>query len=207
MRIGLEMKKGFFTLQFNLNDYLTTANNFMKIKNTLFLLLLSSFFLNSKCKTENIEPQLPPETTIGAMTFGCKIDGKVFVPKDGGGLSGLKTEYLFLGNGQGGGWFLNIGAANRVDNPRKNVAIETDSLLLIEGNSYVLKKMKGFAYCHHLSDIISYQMGPDDIGELIITKHSQTQRILSGRFSFTATNVNDQTKKVNITEGRFDIRY
>ena len=73
----------------------------MKIKHTLFLLLLSLFFINSKCKKEYNEPQLPPETTIGAMTFGCKIDGKVFVPKDGGGLSGLKTEYLFLGNGRG----------------------------------------------------------------------------------------------------------
>lgn len=179
----------------------------MKIKHTLFLLLISSLLFNSKCKKQNTEPQLPPETTTGAMTFGCKIDGKVFIPKDGGGLSGLKTEYLFLGNGPGGGWFLNIGAANRIDNPRRNIGIETDSLLLIEGNSYELKKMKGFAYAHHLFDIISYQMKSDDTGILIITKHNQIQRILSGRFSFTATNVYDQNQKVNITEGRFDIRY
>ena len=77
------------------------------------------------------------------MTFGCKIDGKAFVPKDGGGLSGLKTEYLFLGNGPGGGWFLNIVGANRALNSLPTVSIATDSLLLIEGNTYQLKKLKG----------------------------------------------------------------
>ena len=48
-------------------------------------------------------------------------------------------------------------------------------------------------------------MWTNDVGELHITKHDQTQRILSGRFSFTASTSTGE--KVNITEGRFDIRY
>lgn len=139
------------------------------------------------------------------MTFGCKIDGKVFIPKDGGGLSGLKTEYLFLGNGPGGGWFLNIVGANRVDNPRTSMAIEADSLLLTEGNSYTLIKKKGSAVGSVLVGIIPYDMGQSDSGFLLITKHDQTQRILSGRFSFTASRSTGE--KVNVTDGRFDIRY
>ena len=176
----------------------------MKTKHLILLLFFSSLLLNSKCKKEN-EPQLPPETTTGAMTFGCKIDGKVFVPKGSYAGPDISAQYLFLGTGPGGGWFLNIGAANRIDNPKKNISIETDSLLILEGNAYSLKSAKGFAYGRHLSDIISYQMNSGDTGELFITKHDQTQRILSGRFSFTASRSNGE--KVNITEGRFDIRY
>ena len=42
------------------------------------------------------------------MTFGCKIDGKVFVPKDGNEQPGLYEQYVYLGNGTRGGWHLNI---------------------------------------------------------------------------------------------------
>jgi hypothetical protein len=176
----------------------------MKAQHIFFLLLFSSLLLNSKCRKEN-EPQLPPETTTGANTFGCKIDGKVFTPKGTIISPALIVEHIFLGNGPGGGWFLNIGAGNRIDNPKQNVSIRTDSLLLLEGTSYPLKKLKGYAYGDHLSSIIPYGMNSNDTGELYISKHDQAQRILSGRFYFTATNQNGE--KVTITEGRFDVRY
>lgn len=38
------------------------------------------------CEQENIE-SLPPATQIGANTFGCLIDGKVFVPNSESTLS------------------------------------------------------------------------------------------------------------------------
>jgi hypothetical protein len=177
----------------------------MKAQHIFFLLLFSSLLLNSKCRKEPTEPQLPPETTTGAMTFGCKIDGKVFVPKGSFAGPALDAQYLFLGNGLGGGWFLNVGAANRIDNPNTDIAIATDSLILLEGISYPLKKMKGSAYGQFGSGILFYQMGVNDTGALFITKHDQTQRILSGRFSFTASRLTGE--KVKITDGRFDIRY
>jgi len=175
----------------------------MKTQHTLILLFYAFLFLNLKCKKEN-EPQLPPETTTGAMTFGCKIDGKVFVPKTSIDGPAITAQYIFLGTGPGGGWFLNLYGANRVDDPRTSVSIETDSLLL-QSNSYSLKKEKGSPVGSVLVSIMPYDMGLSDNGILEITKHDQTQRILSGRFSFTATNGNGV--KVNITEGRFDIRY
>jgi hypothetical protein len=176
----------------------------MKAQHILFLLLFSSLLINSKCRKEN-EPELPPETTIGANTFGCKIDGKVFIAKGSITCPALIVEYIFFGNGPGGGWVLNISAAKCVGNPKQNVGIQTDSLLLLEGTSYPLKKLKGYAYGDHLSSIIPYGMNSNDRGELYISKHDQAQRILSGRFYFTATNQNGE--KVTITEGRFDVRY
>jgi len=167
----------------------------------LFSLLLFSF----RCKKQNTEPELPPETTIGAMTFGCKVNGKVFVPKSGDGFPGIITEYPFLGNGQGGGWFLNIAAVDRSSEFLQRVSITTDSLLLVEGNTYQLKKEKGFAKGQYGFNLFLYQISTEDTGELVLTKHNQTQRIISGRFSFSATSNNGE--KVNVTEGRFDVRY
>jgi hypothetical protein len=175
----------------------------MKTQHTVILLFTAFLFLNLKCKKENNEPQLPPETTTGAMTFGCKVNGKVFIPRDGNGSPGLAPQYLFLGNGPGGGWWLNIPAIDWKD--KKSVGIATDSLLLITGVSYSLKKLKGFAYSQYTSGLLYYQMWPNDTGELFITKHDESKRILSGRFSFTAST--SAGEKVTITEGRFDIRY
>jgi hypothetical protein len=97
-------------------------------------LLIVTLFTFSKCKKEKDQPQLPPETTTGAMTFGCKVNGQIFVPKDGNGKPGLYVKYINLGNGPGGGWYLNIPAANFQISPNTGVSIQTDSLLLIEAH-------------------------------------------------------------------------
>lgn len=69
------------------------------MKPRLFFIISSLLFVcltASKCKKDkppvNPVSQLPPETQTGANTFGCLIDGKVFVPK-GGGLSPVLTCY------------------------------------------------------------------------------------------------------------------
>ncbi len=76
------------------------------IKFILTAIAVISLFTFSQCKkNKNEEPQLPPETTTGANTFGCKVNGKVFVPKDGRGRPGLYVQYVNLGSGIGGGGF------------------------------------------------------------------------------------------------------
>jgi hypothetical protein len=65
------------------------------------ILLFVTIIFTSQCKKKET-PQLPPETTTGVMSFGCKIDGQIFVPKDGGGRSGLRIEYANLGTDPGG---------------------------------------------------------------------------------------------------------
>ena len=42
-------------------------------------------------------------------------------------------------------------------------------------------------------------------GQLLILALDETRRIISGTFSFTA--INDQGETVEITDGRFDMRY
>lgn len=141
------------------------------------------------------------------MTFGCKINGEVFVPKDGRGKPGLFVQYVNLGNLPDGGWHLNIPAYNY--STKKGVSIETDSLLLTGGVTYEFKNSSGTANAFYIQEIPNgvavYTKLDNDSGSLVITMHDTVQRILSGRFSFIDTDANN--KKINITEGRFDIRY
>jgi hypothetical protein len=167
-----------------------------------------TIFTFSQCKKNKAEePQLPPETQTGAMTFGCKVNGQIFLPKDGNGRPGLYVQYVNLGNVPDGGWHLNIPAYNYSSN--KGVSIETDSLLLVEGMTYQFKTTIGTANAFYLENIPNgvnvYPKLDNDAGSLIIKRHDPIQRILSGSFSFIGTDGNGV--KINITEGRFDIRY
>ena len=176
------------------------------IKKTLPALLIATIFIFSQCKkNKDDEPQLPPETTTGAMTFGCKVNGKVFVPKDGGGRPGLFCQYVNLGTGPAGGWFLNIPAVDLQTRPNIGVSIETDSLLIHQGVVYPFKNTKGTVQAFYYSGI-EFKKLDNDLGELRVTKFDQVNRIISGTFFFTGTNISSN-EKINITEGRFDIRY
>ena len=184
-----------------------------KLKTLLAATLLLLLFTFSKCKKNKDAPQLPPETTTGAMTFGCKIDGRVFVPRDGRGKPGLYVQYVNLGTGPGGGWYLNIPATNWIPSTPEGVNIETDSLLVEEGMNYEFKydeannsKIKGTAFSGYGNGISGYIKTNSDTGSLRIVKFDKINRILSGTFSYSATDLSNGTK-IHITEGRFDIRY
>ncbi len=108
-----------------LNILFNTNLNMKRPYFLLFCFLFSLLLLFSHCKKDRFD--LPPETTTGAMTFGCKVNGKVFVPRDGRGKPGLYCQYVNLGEGEGGGWFLNIPAVDWKASPNEIVAIATDS--------------------------------------------------------------------------------
>jgi hypothetical protein len=169
----------------------------------LFACLFSLLLLSSRCKKDKFE--LPPETTTGAMTFGCKVNGKVFVPRDGRGQPGLFCQYVNLGEGEGGGWFLNIPAGNWQISPIESVHIETDSLLVEEGVIYDFKNQKGFPHAFYFKSR-EYRKLDNNTGWLHITTHDKARRILAGTFEFVGTNTSTG-ENISITEGRFDIIY
>jgi hypothetical protein len=139
------------------------------------------------------------------MTFGCKVNGKVFVPKDGRGKTGLYVQYVNFGAGAGGGWYLNIPATNWLPSTPEGINIETDSLLVSQGQTYQFKNLKGSPKAFYDNGNV-YPKLDNDVGELKILKFDQISRILSGTFFFIGTNLSTG-EKINITEGRFDIRY
>ncbi|MEO7444893.1 MAG: hypothetical protein ABIU55_05295 [Ferruginibacter sp.] len=73
------------------------------MKKIIVTLTLFNCFVFASCKKDKTnEDQLPPPTQTGANTFGCKINGKVFVPKgyDGTGRPNPHVQYDFDLNGQ-----------------------------------------------------------------------------------------------------------
>lgn len=62
--------------------------------------LLAMLLLAANCKKpkhENPIDQLPPETQIGANTFGCLVDGKAFIPNGdpfGGPIKKAAYQYV-----------------------------------------------------------------------------------------------------------------
>ena len=176
-------------------------------KLTCCTLLLITFFTFTQCKKKD-EPQLPPETTIGAMSFGCKVNGEIILPKDGNGKQGLKIEYVNLGDGVGGGWFLNINSYDY--QKKKGIHIETDSLLLIEGIIYGSRYKKGYPLIWYEQVVDGttriYAPQENDSNILYIKKHDLVKRIISGTFSFAGTRISTG-EKVTVTDGKFDLRY
>lgn len=95
---------------------------------------------------------------------------------------------------------------DQVSKERETVRVFTDSPFLEEGENYFFKSgVKGYANAEYDFGSKFYSISPSDSGNLLITKHDPTRRILSGRFWFDATN--SAGEKVEIREGRFDILY
>lgn len=170
-----------------------------------FGLLALGLLTLGQCTKKDPAPQLPPETTTGAMTFGCKIDGRVFVPRNYYTRTGLYVQYVNLGSGKGGGYFLNIPAVDWAAKPIEGVSITTDSLLVQEGKTYPFRTSKGSARAFYSSEVEYTKLDQDD-GQLTITRFDPSQGIISGRFYFVGT---DQStgKQVHVTDGRFDVRF
>jgi hypothetical protein len=187
----------------------------MENKTKILSIICVAFILLCQCKKE-AEPQLPPITTTGANTFGCKVNGRVFVPRDGNGKPGLYAQYANFNTGPGatGGWYLNIPAIDYQSNDDNAIVIQTDSLLIAEGLTYEFKlsnvvnpkPIKGtfYTYCDFNGN--TYAKTAADTGQIRILRFDQFKRLISATFSYSATNISSG-EKINITDGRFDILY
>ena len=182
------------------------------------LLLITSFvLLSSSCKKSkptNPVDQLPPETQTGANTFGCLVNGEVFKP-GGAQLSGgsLQSNFQYLGPGPNGGYyFVLIGRSQPGGgSTQTSVGVFADSIKINESIRYaLLQRKKGNASADY------FGIGPSQVskfdtdglqytGELFIKKLDTVNQIVSGTFWFDGINSNGQ--KVEVREGRFDVRY
>jgi hypothetical protein len=172
----------------------------MKKINILQIMIFITITLCSceSCKKEYLT-ELPPETQTGANTFGCYVNGELFV-KDGTHTftePPLNAEFIkgqniltissFSKKGYINLWVMDV-----------KVNIPTS---LYEG--YFLPEAEWGREC--------FCFGGKNFGEIVITKFDTTNNIVSGRFLFTGQcsdpllNVTGDSI-VNITDGRFDIK-
>lgn len=167
-------------------------------------LLLSVGWL-TQCQSEALEA-LPPESTSGANTAGCLVDGQVLVPREKWGRAGLSLGFRLSTVAKDASFSLDLSDEQDVSKPF--LQLRADSLVLVAGQSYPFS-----ASAHRgvvqgsclLSDGGSYRTTVPTSGTLTITRLDRQAQLLAGRFEFVGTNP-ATGKQVRITQGRFDFQ-
>ncbi len=162
----------------------------MKYFKPLTFFLFISFLLSTgmQCKKDetNKEEVLPAETQTGKGTFGCLVNGEVWLPRGKSFVPAISTIIQFN--------ILSI--ATNKSNQNLVLAVRDVSLI----GDYNLKINDNIA--QFSMGTISYKC---EEGILTITKYDKVNQIISGRFWFTAKSSTGEI--VEITEGRFDDKF
>lgn len=171
-------------------------------KTFYYLFLILPLWLLGSCEDDddntptNPIDQLPPATQTGANTFGCLVNGELFVVKN----TSLLTA-IYQGN------ILQLGAYYKTDNQDKGIIIWLDTEIET-GTTYVLNEnISNIAYFKDfISGCTDYQTFTPNSGTITINSFNQNQFIISGTFEFEVSSPNCQ-ENINITNGRFDLQY
>jgi hypothetical protein len=150
----------------------------------LHLLLLGV----TSCSTEAPDKVLPPITTIGAHTFGCLVDGAVWLPNADGDNNGVLD----------GSWFLNeddFGFSVMALDNEKNEMLNIVQHYVQGTGTYQLNPPKVFAPFVRNDNIYHILRGTVTFSRIDST-HA------AGTFEYVVAFEEDT---VEITEGRFDL--
>ncbi|MBK9211513.1 MAG: hypothetical protein IPO14_00745 [Saprospiraceae bacterium] len=175
------------------------------MKNILTILVSVAIILSlaSSCKKEKMPDSLPPITTEGKGTFGCKINGEIWIPK---------TQDEFLGNN------FNLYSIYEEDLP-KRISVVASKIYDDFKQEFAIFIYEPITMGVLDTNIINMRYADVNISiesyknhkykqftNFIITRYDKTNRIVSG--TFEGLLVKSITKdSIRITEGRFDVRF
>ncbi len=186
----------------------------MKNFKTITLTAVACLLLACSCETPEPPYTLPPITQEGANTFGCKIDGEVWIPFGGAPLLHTNPEFYFAEGG------FQILVAQRGDNEYTEFLIDFTNTTQV--GKYYLNFSENFVHytnhhdsCYFESDTAHYSQNTrtDTIGWLEITRIDTVNKFVSGLFEFELTKSNLRfsccnghcPNNIKITDGRFDL--
>jgi hypothetical protein len=138
---------------------------------------------------------LPPITTHGAGTFGCKINGKPFVAK---GNSMKRGTQLDINNLWVSVWGMDY--SDKINYPDISITIEPllDTGVIYFPNSSIS------SWVQHRFDNKIYSSNNLTNGYVHFLRVDYNRRVFSGTFEFDVYS-NDGKDTMHITEGRFDV--
>ena len=181
----------------------------------LIILITVGITLNfAGCKKE-LGDELPPLTSEGKNTFGCKIDGIPWIPK--GIYSWTFTDYPTSGGYYG---YFNSPLVHiwiKTNDPGGHIALyikNYDSYNYLKPGRYLLNKKTsslpfGYGIIHsygtYWTNDKEYITDSLHTGWIEIIKSDSINSIVSGRFAFDAYN-DVVGKTYKITDGRFDYK-
>ncbi len=165
------------------------------------LLIFSLLFLAVKCpKPDNTPPPaaLPPATQTGANTFGCLLNGQVWLPSQKPSMYGLIDAQYYKG-------LFILSTSN------EQGEISWSYQPIYKPGIYYFKSAPaggspGMFYYANNSKCTYYTDDKDSLNyPITITKLDSANRIISGTFNFLFTTQGCDT--LRITDGRFDMKY
>ncbi len=195
------------------------------MKNLITMLLLIILIgCSSDDSNSNPESQLPPITQTGENTFGCLIDGKLFIPRDGAGtLGGSDKGFMFWGDPTDNLQYNEIEINDYKSERTAKLLIHIQNLHQIGVGTYTINLSNGmsnidgynhnYMHCRIFNDETNnyqYYRSFENSGELKITKYQVTNqesqnKIVSGTFSCRLKNSSNPNDIIEVTLGRFDI--
>lgn len=160
--------------------------------------------LNFSCTKE----KLPKASEKGADTFGCKIEGKLFVPQQTVTYPPISPLISYFNQADGS---FQLSVEEKQDKSDNNLQryLHLDIKNLIIGSNR-LDEMNTAEVSTSELDKHEYFATTETIGgTLNITRLDTYAKIISGTFSFQATMrpTNMPGKIIKVTDGRFDITY
>ena len=161
---------------------------------TLSLLILAALLLSIKCDIEPPEPELPPITTTGENTFGCLINGELWLPK--GSFPNVPALTADWNNGGFG-----INANRKLDSDFSTIELGGFNFF----GPQKLNLSGDTAHAYFFNNSCEYNRDSISVGEINLTYLDTINRIMSGTFWFKASASGCETFEV--TDGRFDINY
>lgn len=172
----------------------------------LHIILILGLALNTSCNNDDDQVQnpidrLPPATQTGEQTFGCLINGEVFLP-DNFGRGRPNAFYQFVD-----GAFTFVIAASSGGGPELlSISIGGLDIAPLKSYEYSLEEEKsGNTYGGIVRGLNYFTTEDEKPGKLTITNFDPENFIISGTFEFTA--FDDEGNEIKITDGRFDMHY
>jgi hypothetical protein len=147
------------------------------------------------------QDQLPPITTEAKGTFGCKINGKVWLPKTN---TTPPWPPVYASVDRNHGW--NIGVSGTYKTGNEYILVVLSFYFNKDSVNYSLQNYPpGGQYI----DVANNKLWSSDslrVGQVSLLKFDTTNQIISGIFNFNC--INTQTGEIlNITDGRFDTHF
>lgn len=151
--------------------------------------------------------ELPPITSEGVGSFGCLVNGEVWLPK--GPLWGFDKKLGYSYHEPTGGFHLDalkmIEDMNGNDSIYQSIALGVNVLSIGSADSLKQGDFIDFNLCS--MNILDYMViDRSKPWEFHIHYLNTQENIIAGTFSFTAVKENCPDT-IHITEGRFDIHY
>ncbi len=173
----------------------------------VFCLLVLTSCLKDKLKVTTSQPTLPPITNEGKNTFGCYVNGKLWLPLGYDGYA--RSEYYpwsiasqtipeVYGN-------LRLVTFNREDKSGFSIKIQK---VFEKGKNMVYTSSDLKSYLLFVSNQSTYYNYVEDTSNLLVISRLDTiDKIVSGTFQFKLINELNKLDTLKVTDGRFDLRY